>query len=234
VTTSIVFAAEGLSWPIQLLSIVGGAVLGAVGAGLLMALLARWAGVQKAPTWSVMGVRGAGGVVGALLVAMWVWNGGGWGAFGTGGPNGGDTSGNPSADKGGGDKDKDKGTAPGPVVKDADKTKPDEDKSSPAPAPSNEVALRVQVLTDDAARKAAGSDAVADGRFYHLEGKEAKDLHTLTEMKGIIKQRLSEKPKLQRLDVVTRADSPDEKTGRVAALRKWAEEIDLKVEFPPR
>ena len=222
---------ENFGKPEQILAIVGGAAVGAVGAGLLAQLLCRWMTTRKLPPGPTMVVRAIGGIVLGLLTAMWVWQGGGWGPFGPGGPGGHDNAG------------------PGPAKPEANKppeaspnknstdTQPQPPPEKETPTPPESV-LRVEVLTDDALRKLPGGDeAVQDKREYRVESDDPKSLHTLDEMREVVRKRLSDKPPLLRLDIVLRPGaSPDRTAGRVTQLRNMVAELapNLTVEYPPR
>ncbi len=108
-------------------------------------------------------------------------------------------------------------------AKDKDKVPPDE-----ANPPSPESVLRLEVLADDAVRKLDGQQAVSEHRYYRLEGNDTKDLRTLADLKQMIEKRVGDKPPLQRLDVVTRADSPDKSAARVEQVRQLASDYRLK------
>jgi hypothetical protein len=195
------------------LAVVGGAVLGGLLTGLLVQLLVKALTRQKLPRYPLLAFRLLGAVVAGWLVALFVFGGGGFGLGGLGG-------------WGLGPREQ-KGAAAQKDGSDSAKDRP-RDKG---PGSAAEGVLRVEVLTDPAAEKVLGKAGVEKQRFYRIEGAEANDLLTLDEMKKKIRERL---PGLQRLDIVTREDSPDKDARRVAELRQWAEDQKLKVEFPPR
>ncbi len=219
------FAATDMTeLPKQVLMILGGAAVGAVGLGVAAQLLTRWLTMKKLHPLPTTVARGVGGVALGLLTAMWIWQGGGWGPGGTGG------FGVPGNGPGATKTDADKGQEKTPEeAKDKDKISSDE-----ANPPSPESVLRMEVLTDDAVRKLDGQQAVSEHRYYRLEDRDAKDLQTLSDLRQVIEKRVGDKPPLQRLDVVTRADSPDKSAARVEQVRQLASDFRLKVEFPPR
>ena len=213
---------EILSKPVLLLATLGGAAVGAFGSGLIAKLMTRWLTMKKLPPLPTAVARGVGGVALGLLTALWVWQGGG----GTGGPSGpggmggtGTSETKPEADK-----------APAnvaDVAQDKDKTAPDD-----VNPPSPENVLRLEVLTDEAVRKQGGEQAIEQQRYYRVEGE--KGLKNKAELRELIEKRRADKTPLQRLDVVTRQDSPDETAPRTEQVRALAHDFDLRVEFPPR
>ena len=207
-----------LGQPVHLLAIVGGAAVGAFGSGLLAQGLTRWMTMKSLPRLPTMVVRGLGGVVLGLLTAMWVWQGGSWGP---GGPGGAGNAGVGNGDAT--DPNKDVAAVSPDDAKDKDKTAP-QDENPPPPGS----VLRLEVLTD----QAAGAEAVRQQRFFRVQGE--KELMDQAALRELIGKRMKGDPPLQRLDIVTRPDSPDKSSARVEQIRLWASDSGLKVEFPPR
>ena len=92
--------------------------------------------------------------------------------------------------------------------------------------------LRLEVLTDDAVRKLDGQQAVSESAITGWKARTR--LLNAGRPAQMIEKRVGDKPPLQRLDVVTRADSPDKSAARVEQVRQLASDFRLKVEFPPR
>jgi hypothetical protein len=213
---------ESLGHPEQILAILGGAAVGAFGSGFLAQMLARGMTTQKLPPFPTQMIRCVGGVALGILTAMWIWQGGGWGPGGQGGP--GTTEGTgagdvkPETDKGP-TKEPETTTEPGKPL----------DKGQSAPP---ETVLRIEALPDSALSEYDRSE----GRYYKVEGDDAKHPHTLKEMTDFIRKRLDDKPPLRRLDIVTRESSPDRTSARVIRLREVVAGMapDLNVEYPPR
>jgi hypothetical protein len=224
---AVLFALEGLPRPEALLAIVGGAALGALLAGWAARLLTRWMTARPAPRWLLVVVRVLGAIVLGLLVAVWVWNGGGWGPFGNGPGPGGLPGAGPSADT---------NHPAGPPAGSTDSGgKSPREKDEPPPTP--ETTLSVEVLTDAAVRraagdKAAGERAVKEGRYYRLADKDPKDLQTLDGIEDVIKRRKAEKPPLQQLLLVlTRDDGPGTTAKSVRQLYALGQQYGLNPDY---
>ena len=218
------FALDTTELPKQALMVVGGAAVGALGLGLFAQLMTRWLTMKKLPTTPTNVARGAGGLALGVLTALWVWQGGGWGLGGAGG------TGLPGNGPGTGETKPEEDKAPANVANettDKDKTAPNE-----ANPPAAESVLRLEVLTDEAARKLDGQQAIDQQRYYRIEN--TKDLKNLAGLRELIEKRREDKPPLQRLDVVTRPDSPDKTAPRTEQVRAVAHDFGLRVEFPPR
>jgi hypothetical protein len=207
-------ASEAIGLVVKILAVVGGAVLGGLFTGLLVQLLVKALTAQKLPRYPLMLFRLLGAILAGWLVALFVFGGGGpgLGGLGGGGFGSGEQKGSPAKT----------GLTPQETNAAA------KDKSTERTSGG---VLRVEVLTNPAVEQVLGKTGVEQQRYYRMEGAEAKDLLTLEELKKKIRGRL---PALQRLDIVTREDSPDKDVLRVAELRRWAEDQKLKVEFPPR
>jgi hypothetical protein len=203
------------------LAVLGGAVLGGLLTGVLAQLLVKALTARKVPRFPLLTLRLLGAILAGWLVALFVFGGGGSGLGGLGGWGFGPLEPKDSTAK----KD---GAA-------RDTTDAAKDQSSgKGPGPLLDSVQRVEVLTDPAVEKVLGKDGVERRRFYRIEGARANDLLTFDALKEKIRERLKQPPPLQRLDIVTREDSPDKDVPRVAELRRWAEDQKLKVEFPPR
>jgi hypothetical protein len=213
---------ESLGHPEKILAILGGAAVGAFGSGFLAQMLSRAMTTRKLPPLPTTAIRCVGGVALGILTAMWIWQGGGWGPGGAGGP--GTTEG---TDAGNAKSETDKGPTKAPETS-TEPSKPP-DKGQPAPP---ETVLRIEALPDSA----LSPYDKGEGRYYKVEGEDAQHPHTLKEMTDFIRKRLDDKPPLRRLDIVTRADSPDKSAGRVKQLREMITGLapNLNVEYPPR
>jgi hypothetical protein len=209
----------GSDLPVRVLAVVGGACLGAFVVGWLAQVLARLAFNQKVPPWPLWAVRLLGGLVCGWLVWLWLFGGGGGGIGGPGGWWGGGQG------KGEADKGKPKEERP---EKDKDRKK-DKDKSF-SPVPPDE-SLRVEVLGDAPLKKLEGK---FDPHRRYRVGREAR-LLTLEEVQARVRKRRAGKPPLRRLEVVLYKDSPARDRPQVAALVRWAEDLDgserLRVDF---
>jgi hypothetical protein len=219
-TTCFAALPDAAGFVVKVLAVVGGAVLGGLLIGLFSQLLVKAFTGKSLPRFPLLMLRVLGGILVGWLVALFVFGGGGSGLGGLGGWGFG-------TGKGGGEA-KDSEVKKDSSPKDA--APPKDAGSGTAP----ERVLRVEVLTDPAVEKALGKEGVERKRFYRIEGTEGNDLLTLDALKEKVRERLKKQPPLERLDVVTREDSPDKDVPRVAELRRWAEDQKIKVEFPPR
>lgn len=206
--TAVMLAApgEGVLLAEKILAVVGGAVVGGLGLGLLAQLLARAFTTQKLPRWPLLTVRLLGAVLGGWLVALWVLGGGGPGIGGSGGWGFGSGSG-----KGEGEKTT-------PVVA---KTKDDKKNEGDKETPRGET-LRIEVLS----RAALSPGDIAAERWYRLDTVGGPRLMALGQIKDAVKQRQGEQPPLRRIEIVLYKDSPDERVPLVSQLRSWAAELD--------
>jgi hypothetical protein len=75
-------------------------------------------------------------------------------------------------------------------------------------------------------------------KCYRIEGEEPPQLHTLSDIKKIIKRRLDQEPRLKLVEIVLYTDSPARQVPRVDDLRRWLDDLrasrkadKLKVEF---
>jgi hypothetical protein len=212
---------ESLGHPEKILAILGGAAVGAFLSGLLAQMLSRWMTTKKLPPFPTQVIRFVGGVALGILTAMWIWQGGGWGPGGLGGPG--------TTDGTGGET---KSDAKNGATKEPEKSKEagqSPDKGQPAPP---EAVFRMEALPDSALTDYDKGEM----RFYKVEGEEAPHPHTLVEMRDLLRKRLDAQPPLRRLDIVTRPDSPDKTSARVLRLRDVISSLapGLNVEYPPR
>jgi hypothetical protein len=224
----VLFALEGLPRPEALLAIVGGAALGALLAGWIARLLTRWLTTRPAPRWMLVLVRVLGAVALGLLVAVWVWNGGGWGPFGNGpGPGGlpgGQLGGKAGVGEGG-------GTGPKADSNNSGGTKPPADSGAKPPA-DPEKAMKVAVLTDAAVAKEAGEEAVKEHRYYRREDRDAKDagLYTLKGIEDAVEDRRGRQPPLEELVLVLPFEGgAGSRSKAVIDLKDWAQSKGLSV-----
>jgi hypothetical protein len=203
---------DALSKPEQILAVVGGAAIGALGVGLIAQLLSRWLTTKKLHPVATNVARGLGGAALGVLTAMWVWQGSGWGPNGPGGPGN-------AAQNG--------------------LTNSSPDKSAPAVAPDDErppdvkgtETLRVEVLSD----KAIDAKAAAEGRYYRIltEADVGGKYYSIEELKTAIRKGMEADPPLKYLDIVqTQSDSPASSAPRVAVLDRWASDRGIKVGYP--
>ena len=204
---------------IRVLAVLGGAAFGAFASGGLTRLLVRSVSTRKAPPWSLRVIRLLGAGVFGLVTALILFGTGGWGGGGGSGWNffGG----------GGGAEGTGKGSGTPPTAK----TPPPEKKEKEAPDPKKpDVLPAAQVL-----RVEVLGDARVEGeRFYRLEG--AARLHTLAEVRDVLRARRKAEPPLKGIVLVIYKNSPDEQKYQVLALQAAAEEQGLTVakELPPR
>jgi hypothetical protein len=196
--TLLAWSLEGLgagAGPVKVLAVVGGAALGGLLIGAFVQLLARGLTAQRLPPWPLRIVRLLGAVLVGWLVALWLFGGGGGGLGGPGGwgfGSGTGTGEGDSATSGFHEKVQDKG-------KDKDRRA-----REPLPARPDET-LQVEVLGDPALKKIAG--AKFDPRqCYRIPGR--KELYTLKQVEGVIRERLKEEPPLRRIEIVVYSDSP--------------------------
>lgn len=220
--TTLFAVGEGFGKPEQILAIVGGAAVGAFVFGLIAQLMTRWLTTKPLPPFPTNTIRLVGAMLVGLLTAMWVWQGGGWGPGGLGGP--GNSTGT------GADQTKtDVGAAP---TKEQEASKDPNKPLDKGPAAPPETVLRIEALPDSA----LSAYEKGEERYYKVEGDDATHPRTLKEMTDFIRKRLDDKPPLRRLDIVTRPDSPDKSAARVSRLRGVITALapDLNVEYPPR
>lgn len=193
---------------VKILAVVGGAVVGGLGLGLLAQLLARAFSFQKMPPWPLRTVRLLGGGICGWLVALWLFVGGGGGIGGSGGWGFGSGSGSGERDK----------TTYSVKTNRERQTIEDEGKS-----PASE-ALRIEVLGGESLRSLSADSS----RPYRLRQGETPRLLTLDEVKAAIKERQRQQPPLSRLEIVLYKDSPDKDVPLVKRLLDWGRELDVK------
>lgn len=187
---------------VQLLAVVGGAAIGAVGCGLFLKVTARVVVRQKNVPRPVMRATHAlGGLAAGLLVWAWVFSvggqggmggsGGGWWPFGQGGGKG-------------------SAVAKQPADKDATPQKKTEPPTEP-PRTGSDV---VQVMM-------LGGTRVRDQRFYVLDHEAPR---TWDELRQALAERKKQNPQLRDIQVVIYKDSVDRDNPAVTELTRWAKE----------
>lgn len=206
------------------LAVAGAALVGGLLLGVLGQVAARLA-MQKARPRLVKVLRLGGGLGLGTVAALLLFGSGpggfgggpGWGLFGSGGKGAGLGSG-PTADAGTGRSEPGKSDTAKSQAKDGDK--PAKPEAQPESA-----GLRVEVL---------GDERVEGERFYRLDG--GGSLHTLAEVRDLLRQRHKDGSLGPRLQVVLYRNSPNEDKQQVMALRAAAQDLGLPVilEFPPR
>jgi hypothetical protein len=180
---------------IKVLAVAGGALVGGLLTGLTVQLLARLLTASRVPARLLRVMRLAGGVTGAVIVAVFIFGtgsgtGGGFGWFAGGGGTGPGTAreGTTTA------RQALTGTAPGPRTTARDRTH----------------TLRVEVLVDR-----------RDNRtVFRPEG--TTELLSLRKVEDYVRQRREREPALDRLELVIYLNSPDRDSGPVKELRDWA------------
>lgn len=183
----------------RVVAVIVGAVVGALAATLGLRFVYRLFGLREVHYPVRVTGRLSGALLGAVLVWLWAFSGGGNGWLGGGGgfwPFG--------APHGSGNKDN---TAQG---KDKDKDKDVAKKTEEGPE-----VLVVHML---------GGERVKEQRFYILEkGKPA----TFEEIKTSIASARSKNANLKKVEIRVYQDSVDEFNPAVTALREWVESQDL-------
>lgn len=189
---------------VKILAVVGGAVVGGLGLGLLGQLLARAFTVRKMPPWPLRTVRLLGGGICGWLVALWLFGGGGAGIGGTGGWGFGSRKGNGQENT-------------EVVKKDGESRKTADDGKAPATD-----ALRIEVLG-----RAVLPKADIDGeRWYRVETEDGSRLLTFADVKEVVKSRQRKQPPLHRIAIVLYNNSPAQNVPVVSQLIKWASELN--------
>src|SRR5271170_5728943 len=142
---------------IRSLAVVGGAVLGGLGAGGLTGLLTRLTTTRKLPVKARFLVRGLGGVASGWLLALLLFrSGGGLGFGGAGGPNLGSSEGASS------------NVSSSEVEKSHRVTPADTPRLSPSPSTE----LRIEVLGDDPLRKLKPAGPLDASHCYRVAGDQ--------------------------------------------------------------
>jgi hypothetical protein len=195
------------------LAVVGGAVVGGWGSGLLFRLLVRLSVQRSAPAKVVMPVRILGAVALGLAVWVWAFSSGGSGP-GLGGWFGSGTGGQTSETH----------KESGPSSEPAAEPKVDGPERTPPQSQPGPDTLRIEIL---------GGARVQQERFYLLEGENQP--RTLPEVRKIIqaRQQQRDKPPLKGLVILIYGSSVARDHPAVKNLVKWAEEHRLSVTFPP-
>jgi len=184
---------------LRILAVLGGVLVGGLGTGWLVKVLAKTVAFKNLPTPLLRASRILGGLLVGLIVAAWVFNlggtggiggsGGGWWPFGQSGGSG-------TSDA------RSEGGASTP--------------SQPKPEPSSK-ALRIHML--------GGQDAEKDQRFYQIEGDQPR---TWTELEKILAERKKNDPSLI-IEIVIAKGSVDEQSEAVQQLKNWAKKNSVAV-----
>jgi hypothetical protein len=200
---------------LKVLAVVGGAVVGGWGSGLLFRLLIRLSVQRSVPPRVLMPVRLLGAVALGLAVWVWAFSSGGLGP-GLGGWFGSGTGGQLSETK----------KEPGASSQSTAERKADTAERSAVQSQSvpGQDTLRIEVL---------GGARVQQERFYLLEGESQP--RTLPEVRKIIQARQHEQDKglLKGIVILIYGSSVARDHPAVKNLVKWAEENHLSVTFPP-
>jgi len=199
----------------KILAVIGGAVLGALVAGLLAQLVTRAMTMQKMPRWSIIVIRLLGGVIGGWLVAWVLGFGGGSGYGGSGGwwPG--------------------SGQGQGPDAKEVAKKEGDNGKHKGDGETPRDETMRIEVL---------GSAALPEGysskqRLYRLDQGPEAELLNFADVRDAIKKRQAQQPPLRRIEIVLYKDSPEEHLPVVAILQAWCSALEagkMKVDIQKR
>ncbi len=191
--------------PVRILAVIGAAVGGGLGLGLLAQLLLRAFAARKPPRWSMAIVRTLSGLICGWLVALWL--------FGTGRPGLGGSGG--------------LGLGEGASVGDAnEKTNPFQTKNDGgASKVSDEQTLRVEVLGMEALRS-ANRDAA---HCYRLDKSDGTVFLTWPELKDEMNRR-RDHVSLRRVEIVLYKDSPNDDRAVVTQLKNWSRERKLQVD----
>jgi hypothetical protein len=193
---------------VKILAVVGGAVVGGLGLGLLAQLLARAFTTQKIKGWPNAVIRLLGGGICGWLVALWLFGGGGPGIGGSGGWGLGSGSGQGESER----------------KTLFDQTKPDRKKPDTNGTATPPQTLRIEILGGEALQK-LGKDS---SHPYRVREGDAQSLWSLDEVKQAIKKRQEQDPPLSRLEVVLYKDSPDKDVPLVKRLVDWGRDLDIK------
>jgi hypothetical protein len=208
---------ENFARPVNLLAVIGGAVVGGLLVGLFTQLLVRVLTTRKMPRWALNTVRLAGAVAAGWLVALWVFGGGGLGFGGPGGWGFGQGSGS--------------GTSTTNGARPPD-TRPPQEHPGDGPSAAAET-VRVEVLGNAPLEKLS---ADTDHR-YRVEDKDGRKLLTLAEVKDYIRERQKREPPLRHVALVVYKDSPAKDKPQVTDLAAWAADLmtadkqKMKVDF---
>jgi hypothetical protein len=187
---------------VKVLAVVGSAVLGGVGLGLLSQLLSRAFTAKPLHRWPLVVFRLLGAAVCGWLVAWWLFDGGGSGIGGSGGWGFGSGSGSGETDK-----PKETVKTDNAGKKDTSTAIPDADK------------LRVEVLVKGFLEK-LGSD---EAHCYRVHDEGKAKLLTREEVEKFILSQQEKQPSLRCIEIVLyKEDSPDKDNRVVASLESWA------------
>jgi hypothetical protein len=190
-------------WVLRGLAVAGGATVGGFGTGILTQFVARLTMARPLPKPAVNILRILGALVAGCLVWMWVFGSGGAG-FGFGG--GGFGLGGHETGAG--------GTGRGQNAESAKEALPI---NGTDPSAGPEV-LRIEVLGDRPEERT---------HFYRIDGGTSRARLNLEELRGRIRERLTQAPPLKKLVIVLYLDSPDKDKLQVRELQDLA--LDLKL-----
>jgi hypothetical protein len=188
---------------VKVLAVAGGVLVGGLGLGLLVQLLARALYGGGIPKWLLQVIRVLGAIAGGWTVALFVFGSGSGMGFGGGG-------GGPGTGKEGGS------GGPAPGVTSKEETPPaDTRRESSSGGTEAGGTLRIEVL----------GEGVKEGRFYRLEGETKA--RTLEELKDAVEHVRQEKPGLKKVEIVLYENSPDRDRPAVTELQRWAKQKEL-------
>jgi hypothetical protein len=191
----------------NILAILGGATIGFFLTGYLLSFAVR-SNAGKGITGTVVWVlRLMGGLVVAVLVALFLLGPGGAGWFGGSGDGTGNSKDSQPANKDAKPPEKDTVTPP---VKDN--------------TPPGERSLFVEVLMNDEIRAAVGDDGVAEKRYYRVRGSRPEALLTLKQVREKLE---NDKPPYRMLYLVLGKDRSAKDVDRVEALTKEAKKLHI-------
>ena len=175
------------------LAVVGAAVIGGLGSGLVLRLLSRALVYRAPPRFALIVVRLLGTIAVGLTAGLFLFQdgsgglgggGGGWWPFGQGGAGGGAAQPNSSSSQ---------------ISHEEPEGKPDD-------------SITVRML--------GGEEAERDQRFYKIEGQAPM---TFKELQDTLQQRRSQTPALQVVVIVISGKSVDAGSPAVLRLKDWLE-----------
>ncbi len=192
---------------LMVLAVAGGALIGGLGAGLLVQLAVKLLYGGKVPNAVLQIVRIVGAVIGGWVVYLIFFGGLGGAGPGPGGP-------------GGTGKE---GAGPGPAASSREGPSAAETRREEGPPPTPENTVRVEVL----------GEGFSGDRFYRVAGEP--QTQTLEQIKQAVDQKRQQAPGLQKLEIVLYENSPHRDTPVVMELQNWAKQKGLTpiVALPP-
>jgi hypothetical protein len=194
-----------VGWLVKILSVIGGAAIGALAVGFAARRLGKWVGMRDARAPALNALRVLGAVAGGWVVWLVVF-GPGSGPFGGGG---GSFFGSHGQGEGSGK------TGASSAVATAKSASP---QTFVAP---RHAALRITIL---------GGARVANERFYLVEGE--KEPRTLAELKTVLKEQ-QQKAGVMAVELLIYENSVARNHPAVKELEQWAQQSDLTVTIPP-